>query len=178
MENRLCLVFGHWRFCWGPFRTRPRVVRVREEDYRAEISGSHLGASENTWASVRCTGYKQFSKGQCGHLVTSVLLCPSEMLFLVITLSFTSLHPCLQGHNCASSPLLLWLILMTTVVMATLSPMPAVHTLLSFFFGQWEHTYCRLGNSSGPHTEPTDPCQARRERAHQRESLAGPCLHR
>lgn len=87
MGNRLCLVFGHWGFCWGPFRTRPRVVRVREGDDRAEISGSRLGAS------VRCTGYKQLSKGQCGHLVTTVLLCPSELLFLVITLSFTSLSP-------------------------------------------------------------------------------------
>lgn len=44
----------------------------------------------------------------------------------------------------------------------------------SFFLPhQWEHTHRREGDSPGPHTEPPDPCQARREGAHQCESGTG-----
>lgn len=95
-------------------------------------------------------------------------LWPSEIVFLVITASSASLYP--RTQSCFR------------VLMATAHPDdhcrhgPSVsyscrsHTPF-FLFGQREHTYCCLGNSSGPHTEPTDPCQAWRERAHQRESL-------
>lgn len=73
---------------------------------------------------------------QQGTVWTSGHHCPPSGLLIHFSLLLQSaFHPCLQGHNCACSSLPLCLVLMTTVVITTTSPMRVVHTLLSFFLG-------------------------------------------